>query len=169
MYGAVKPTFALRDGVIVIAAIAKSHDFGPFATSLEKSGSSTKRTVFTPSFAASARARSGSRPLAKTTFVPCTAPACRPGAREAERDRQLARHLRRRRGSRGERGRGQRERSGEDGGEPHRDVPSTVTGVPTWRRSYSHFMSPGGTRTQPCDAGYGGTSAYSWKATPPTK
>ena len=132
MYGAVKPTFALRDGVIVIAAIAKSHDFGPFATSFEKSGSSTKRTVFTLSFAASARARSGSRPFAKTTFVPCTAPACRPGlglsatvsspgtfvggaaADAAATSASAATRTRR---------------------EPHRDVPSTVTGVPTWRRS----------------------------------
>ena len=134
MYGAVKPTFAWRAGVIVIAAIAKSHGFGPFATSFEKSGSLTKRTVFTPSRAASARASSGSRPLLKTTFVPCTEPTWRPGlgrlsatvtspgtfvggaGGRATRRRARGRRRARRRA-------------------PSRDVPSTVTGVPTGMRS----------------------------------
>ena len=134
MYGAVKPTFACRAGVIVIAAIAKSHGFGPFATSFEKSGSLTKRTVFTPSRAASARASSGSRPLLKTTFVPCTEPAWRPGlGRLSATVTSPGTFVG---GAAADDAPASASAGDERGGErPHRDVPSTVTGVPTGMRS----------------------------------
>ena len=91
-------------------------------------------------------------------------------ARHVERHRERA-------GGRGDRSRGcgRREGGEQGGGEAGEDaaggheVARTRTGVPTARKSKSHFASNEVWRTQPCDAGLTGTSGYSWNAMPPTK
>ena len=52
---------------------------------------------------------------------------------------------------------------------PPRDRQWTTTRVPIEANAYMARASAAGTRTQPCDAGYAGTSADSWNAIPPVK
>ena len=44
----------------------------------------------------------------------------------------------------------------------------TFTGMPTLAKSYVQRATEYACLTQPCDAGYAGTTANSWKAIPPT-
>src|SRR6185503_7758042 len=63
------------------------------------------------------------------------------------------------------------DRQPEDGGCDEKtrshDFVSTLTGMPTLEKSNIHFELTYTSRTQPCDAGYAGTSASSWNAIPP--
>ena len=139
MYGFENVLARRRSGVIVISAIARSHGLRP-AEKRRSNALWTNVVRCSPSRAASARARSISRPCAYSTSEPLTTPTWNPslgrstptvswpgvsvgGATAAPAARN---------------GQGAREhRCCQE--PPHRELASTLTGMPTSAKSYSHL------------------------------